>query len=90
MKKLSFRARMQYSYKMASELKFNEEDADDCFDFFNPVDKDDYEETVAKWSKAFIHLMELTATPDIKELKKSITKKKSLLKSNAQEKTSRY
>jgi hypothetical protein len=60
---------------MASELKFNQEDDDDCFDFFNPVTKEDYEETVNRWSKAFIHLMELTATPEIKKLKESISKK---------------
>lgn len=73
-KKLTFKARMQFAYKMASELKFNQSDEFDCFDFFNPVSKEDYDKTVLKWSKAIIHLMKLTATDDVKKLRKGMNK----------------
>lgn len=39
MKNFSAKAKLRFSFKMASELKFNTRDDDDndCFDFFNPV-----------------------------------------------------
>lgn len=45
---------------MASELKFNQDNEFDCFDFFNPVKKEDYDSTVRNWSKAIFHLMSIT------------------------------
>jgi len=41
---------MEFAYKMNSELKFNQADVDDCFDFFNPVTESDYNATLIKWT----------------------------------------
>jgi len=71
---MSLKARMEFADKMASELKFNDEDEDDCFDFFNPVSKKEYEETVNRWSKAIIEFMDLTHNENIRKLKTGMNK----------------
>lgn len=47
---------------MATELKtkFKEDDSFDCFDDFNPNNKDEYNKTIINWSNAISEFLKLS------------------------------